>query len=72
MRLPGSIENNIAKDKNAENVPYLELTEVVLAHCNIVNNNYLQDSRNVSRVVPNNSLRKLIKICLFRIKIEMK
>ena len=72
MRLPGSIENNIAKDKNAENVPYLELTEVVLAHCNIVNNNYLQDSRNVSRVVPNNSLGKLIKICLFRIKIEMK
>ena len=72
MKLPGSIENNIAKDKNAENVPYLELTEVVLAHCNIVNNNYLQDSRNVSRVVPNNSLGKLIKICLFRIKIEMK
>ena len=72
MKLPGSIENNIAKDKNAVNVPYLELTEVVLAHCNIVNNNYLQDSRNVSRVVPNNSLGKLIKICLFRIKIEMK
>ena len=62
MKLPGSIENNIAKDKNAENVPYLELTEVVLAHCNIVNNNYLQDSRNVYRVVPNNPLGKLIKI----------
>ena len=40
MKLLGSIENEIAKDKNSENVPYLEITEVILIHCNIVNNDY--------------------------------
>ena len=43
MKLLGSTENKIAKDKNGENVPHLEITEVVLVHCNIVNNNYQQD-----------------------------
>ena len=37
-KLLGSTENEIAKDKNSENVPKLEITEVVLIHCNIVNN----------------------------------
>ena len=36
MKLLGSAENKITKDKNGENVPYLEITEVVLVHCNIV------------------------------------
>ena len=45
MKLLGSTENKITKDKNGENVPHLEITEVVLAHCNIVNNDYEQDSR---------------------------
>ena len=40
MKLLGSTENKITKDKNSENVPYLEITEVVLVHCNIVNNDY--------------------------------
>ena len=44
MKLLGSIENKITKDKNGENVPYLEITEVILVHCNIVNNDYQQDS----------------------------
>ena len=38
MKLLGSTENKIIKDKNGENVPHLEITEVVLVHCNIVNN----------------------------------
>ena len=38
MKLIGSTENKINKDKNGENVPHLEITEVVLVHCNIVNN----------------------------------
>ena len=42
MKLLGSTENKITKDKNGENVPHL--TEVVLVHCNIVNNDYQQDS----------------------------
>ena len=40
MKLLGSTENKITKDKNLENVPHLEIIEVVLVHCNIVNNDY--------------------------------
>ena len=43
MKLLGSTENKIAKDKYIENVPHLEITEVVLVHCNIANNGYQQD-----------------------------
>ena len=45
MELLGSTKSNITKNKNGENVPQLDITEVVLIHCNIVNNNYQQDSR---------------------------
>ena len=45
MKLLGSTENKIDKDKSGENVPHLEITEVVLVHCDIVNNDYQQDSR---------------------------
>ena len=38
MKLLGSTDNKITKNKNGENVPHLEITDVVLAHCNIVNN----------------------------------
>ena len=45
MKLLGNTENKIALNKNNKNVPYLEITEVALIHCNIVNNDYQQDSR---------------------------
>ena len=45
MKLLESTENKKTKDKNGENVPHFETTEVVLVHCNIVNNDYQQDSR---------------------------
>ena len=45
MKLLGRTENKITKDKNRENVPHLEIIEVVLVHCNIVNNDHQQDSR---------------------------
>ena len=45
VKLLRSIENKITKDKNGGNVPHLEITEVVLVPCNIVNNDYQQDSR---------------------------
>ena len=45
MKLPGSTENKITKDKNGENVPQFEITEVVLVYCDIVNNDYRKDSR---------------------------
>ena len=56
MKLLGSSENKITKYKNGENVPHLEITEVVLVHCNMVNNNYQQDSRVLYTSVPNKSL----------------
>ena len=40
MTLLGSTKSKIAEDKNGENVPWLEISEVVLIHCYIVNNNY--------------------------------
>ena len=43
MKLLGSTKNKITKDKNGENVPHLEITEVILVHCDIVNNYYQQD-----------------------------
>ena len=45
MRLLGSTKSKITKDKNGDNVPYLEITEVVLIQCNAVNNVYQQNSR---------------------------
>ena len=40
MKLLGSTKGKITKDENVENVPYLEITEVILIHCNVVNNIY--------------------------------
>ena len=45
MKLLGSTKNKITKNDKSENVPNLEISEVVLAHFNIVNNNYQQNSR---------------------------
>ena len=62
MKLLGSTENKITKDKNGENVPYLEITEVVLVHCNMVNNDYQHDSRVLYTFVPNKSFGSLLDI----------
>ena len=62
MKLLGSTKNKITKDKNGENVPHLEITEVILVHCNIVNNDYQQDSRVLYRFVPNNPFGSLLEI----------
>ena len=62
MKLFRSTENKITKDKNRENVPHLEITEVVLVHCNMVNNDYQQDSRVLHTIVPNKSFGSLLDI----------
>ena len=62
MKLLGSTKNKTAKDKNGENVTYLEITEVILVHCNIVNNDYQQDSRVLYTFVPNKSYGNLLEI----------
>ena len=62
MKLLGSTENKITKDKNGENVPHLEITEVVLVHCDIVNIDYQQDSRVLYMFVPNKPFGSLLEI----------
>ena len=53
MKSLGSNNSKISKDKNDENVPHLKITEVVLIQCNVVNNDYQQDSRVLCTFVPN-------------------
>ena len=62
MKLLGSAENKINKDENGENVPHLEIFEIVLVHCNLVNNDYQQDSRILYTFVPNKTLGSLLEI----------
>ena len=62
MKLLESIENKIVKDKNGENVPHLEITELVLVHSNIVNNDYQQDLRVLYTFVPNKPFGSLLEI----------
>ena len=62
MKLLGSTKNKIIKDENGENVPHLEITEVILVHCNIVNNDYQQDSRVLYTFVPNKPFGSLLEI----------
>ena len=52
----------MTKDKNRENVPHLEITEVVLVYCNIANNDYQEDSWVLYTFVPNNSFGSLLEV----------
>ena len=61
MKLLGSTKNKVTKDKNGENVPHLEITEVVLVHCNIVNNDYQQDSKVLYTFVSNKLFGSLLE-----------
>ena len=56
MKLLESTKGKVAKDEDGENVPHLEITEVVLVHCNTVNNDYQHDSRVLYTFIPNKSL----------------
>ena len=62
MKLLGSTKNKTTKDKNGENLPHLEITEVVLVHCNMVNNDDQHDSRVLYTFVPNKSFGSLLDI----------
>ena len=54
MKLLGSTKSKTTKDKNGENVPHLEITDVVLIHWNIVKSDSQKDSRTLYTFVPNN------------------
>ena len=62
MKLLGSTESKITKDKNGENVPHLEIFELILVHCYLVNNDYQHDSRTLYTFVPNKPFGILLKI----------
>ena len=60
MKLLGSTKSKITKNKNGENVPHLEITEVVLIKRKIVNNDYLQNSSVLHTFTPNKSFGQLL------------
>ena len=62
MKLLGSTKNKITKDENGENVPHLEITEVTLVHCNIVNSDYQHDLSVLFKVVANKFFGQLLDI----------
>ena len=62
MKLLGSTEKDVDQDKDGENVAKLESVEVVLVHCNLVNNNYQQTSKVLFTFVPTKQFGQLINI----------
>ena len=62
MKLLGRTKKDVDKDKDGEDVPKLESVEVVLMHCNLVNNIYQQASKVLFTFVPNKQLGQLITI----------
>ena len=62
MKLLGSTKNKITKDKNGENVPHPEIMEVVLVHCDIVNNDNQEDSRILYTFFQNKPFGSLLEI----------
>ena len=62
MKLLGSANSKITKDKNGENVPHVEIVEVVLVHCNLVNNDYQQNSRILYTFIPNKTFGSFLEI----------
>ena len=62
MKILRSAKKDVDKDKDGEDVPKLESAEVVLVHCNLVNNSYQKASKVLLAFVPNNQFGQLIAI----------
>ena len=62
MKLLGSTKSKITKHKNGENVPHLQIVELGLVHCSLVNNDYQQDSRILHTFVPNKTIGSSLEI----------
>ena len=62
MKLLKSINIKITKYENGENLPHLEISEVVLPHCKVVNNYYQQNSRALHTLISNNFFDQLLDI----------
>ena len=62
MKLLGITDNKVTKDKNGFNEPRLEITEVELVQCNIISNEYQQNSSVLYTVFPNESFDQLLDV----------
>ena len=62
MKLLGSTESKTTGEKNGESVPHLEVVELVLIHCDIVDNSYQQNSRILYTFVPSKPFGILLEI----------
>ena len=62
MKLLGSVKEDVDQDKDGEDVPKLETVEIVLVHCNLVNNSYQQPSKVLFTFVPNKQFGQLVTI----------
>ena len=62
MKLLGSTKKDVDQDKDGEDVTKRESIEIVLVHCNLVNNNYQQTSKVLFTFVPNKKIGQLINI----------
>ena len=62
MKLLGSTKKDVYKDKDGEDVPKLESVEVVLVHCNLVNNSYQKASKVLFTFVTNKQFGQLFTI----------
>ena len=60
VKLLGSTKSKITKGKNGENIPHLKINEAILVQCNIVNNDYLQNSSVLYTFVPNKSFGQVL------------
>ena len=62
MKVLGCPKSKITKDENGENIPRLEIAEVLLVHCKIVNNNYQQHLRFLYTFAPSKLFGQLSDI----------
>ena len=62
MTLLRRTKSKVTKNKNGENVPHLEINELLLVHCNIVNNDYQHVSRALYTFISNKSFGQLLDI----------
>ena len=62
MNLLGTAKSKITKDKNGEQVPHLEVAELIIVHCNIINNNYQRTSRILYTFLLNKPFGSLLEI----------
>ena len=62
MKLLRSTKNDVDQNKDEENVPKFESVEIVLVHCNLVNNNYQQTSKVLFTFSPHKQFFQLTDI----------